>query len=398
VVSESFDSDSLAYDVTVNVKLKDLSYIEAIITEHRVGDSSTRRERFTSSGQKTVGDIGALAEIRFKGSQEATLPPVRHLVGTDHVVSLEPQERFRNLSFSTLPSSTEETFDRRYEWSYRGQPMWFEVSIPKSLYEYCTARPRVDSYGFYGGDTLNDAYVKNIAEQFSSQSNLSKSEQVDLAISFVQSLEYTSDSVTAGYDEYQRYPAETLVDRGGDCEDTAILLGSILKHMGFGVRGVLLPGHMALAVKGEDSIPGTYYTQNGDRYYYVETTGDGWRVGDIPDEYKGKQAKLVKLTGYPCLNFEFRTMEVEQAENMFLYQVHNSGDAPAEDIRFDIEFVNENGQIVTGKRYQKSNLAPGEGRRETVLAPLPEKDIPVKVRTSVYLGGELHARHVTPVL
>jgi hypothetical protein len=75
-------------------------------------------------------------------------------------------------------------------------------------------------------------------------------------------LEYTSDLVTEGYDEYPRYPIETLVDKGGDCEDTAILAASIIRGMGYGV--VLLvfpktadsPGHCAVGVAGEAGMPG----------------------------------------------------------------------------------------------------------------------------------------------
>ena len=41
-------------------------------------------------------------------------------------------------------------------------------------------------------------------------------EKVNLVITFVQSLPYTSDSVTTAFDEYPQYPMETLVEYGGN--------------------------------------------------------------------------------------------------------------------------------------------------------------------------------------
>ncbi|MGB2983141.1 MAG: transglutaminase domain-containing protein, partial [Candidatus Bipolaricaulia bacterium] len=52
------------------------------------------------------------------------------------------------------------------------------------------------------------------------------------ALAFVQAgINYELDP--AGF-EYPRYPAETLVDQAGDCEDTAILYASIVRTLGVG--------------------------------------------------------------------------------------------------------------------------------------------------------------------
>ena len=52
---------------------------------------------------------------------------------------------------------------------------------------------------------------------------------------------------------------------------------------------------MAVGVKGEDSIPGSYYEYEGSRYYYVETTSTGWDIGDVPDIMKDAPAKVLPL-------------------------------------------------------------------------------------------------------
>ena len=398
VHDEVFDQSTLTYTVILDVDLDGSPYIEAKISGLGSDAKPHRVERYTKSGRKRLANLQPIDQLSFATPNSIPNLLPTHIIGSDDGVSFDPQPRFRDISFKTLPNPNSDVIERRYQWKFNGQQMAFWTQIPKSLHRYCQNRPRINSYGFYGGDTFNDGFLNHISKEFTNQTHLSERERIDPAISFVQSLEYTSDSVTAGFDEYQRYPVETLVDQGGDCEDTAILLGSLLKHMGHDVRGVLLPGHMALAVKLDKPISGSYYTLQDSRFYYIETTGSGWRLGQTPEEHQGEQAKLVPLSGYPCLNFEFKTFDVEHAEDMFVYTVHNSGDAPAEQIRFDVEFVDNSGKTVTGKRFNKADLEAGTARREMTRVPLPRKDIPVKVRTSAYLGQELHVRQQTPLL
>jgi hypothetical protein len=121
-------------------------------------------------------------------------------------------------------------------------------------------------------------------------------EQVDFLIDFVQSLPYVPDTVSAGLNEYPKYVVETLVEAGGDCEDSAILLSSLLQSEPFGYGAVLLllPNHMAVGVKGGD-LPGSYYEYRGMKFYYVETTGEGWSVGEIPPDYQNDDATILTI-------------------------------------------------------------------------------------------------------
>ncbi|QLG28172.1 hypothetical protein HUG10_11700 [Halorarum halophilum] len=105
------------------------------------------------------------------------------------------------------------------------------------------------------------------------------------------------DDVSTGADDYAKRMLESLVDGGGDCEDSAIMLASLLTadSFGYGTALFLLPGHMAVDVKGGEDIAGTYYEKHNVRYYYIETTGRGWRVGEIPEEYENESAYIYVL-------------------------------------------------------------------------------------------------------
>lgn len=124
-----------------------------------------------------------------------------------------------------------------------------------------------------------------------------KRHKAEFVIEFTQNLPYIQDTVGTGYRDYTKSVIETLVDAGGDCEDTAILMAAILESRDFNYDAVLLllPGHMAVGVAGENDLPGSYYEFDGKRYYYLETTGGGWEVGEIPEEYENELAEIQRV-------------------------------------------------------------------------------------------------------
>ncbi|WP_353634736.1 hypothetical protein [Halobacterium sp. NMX12-1] len=44
-----------------------------------------------------------------------------------------------------------------------------------------------------------------------------------------------------------------------------------------------------------DELPGRYYTLDGRDYYYIETTGTGWGIGEIPETYVGESDTLYQI-------------------------------------------------------------------------------------------------------
>jgi hypothetical protein len=133
----------------------------------------------------------------------------------------------------------------------------------------------------------------------------------------VDQIVYDSDQFT-GYDEYPKYPLETIVDGSGDCEDSAILLASLLrgfkyrwqtnlqdstnpiKHALDGVNVALLvmPTHVAVGYwtpdfeaifdpqnTEYDSFNVVYYKdKDNNKYCYVESTSNDFIVCELPEQ------------------------------------------------------------------------------------------------------------------
>lgn len=196
-----------------------------------------------------------------------------------------------------------------YEWSAKGYTWHYAMKIPVSLYDSYRAVPRTDlginNYAAYARDPGDDIYIKALASCFADTARtygLTDRECIDMVIDFVQSFKYVNDYDAKGMAEYPSFPVETLFEQQGDCEDTAILLACILKEMGY--DAVLLAfvdpgsngaGHMAVGIKDDGTMSGTYYSYGGASYYYVETTGPEWDIGVVPREEQGKNAYIITI-------------------------------------------------------------------------------------------------------
>jgi len=233
------------------------------------------------------------------------------------------------------PVSTE-IIEKEYSWWYDGKKWTLSLNIPESLYNYYSDlnRPPTEDYSVYVTHPFDDEYLRTLIEKMNFiaiSRDYTESEKVNLVISFVQSLPYTSDSVTTPYDEYPRYPLETLVDDGGDCEDTSILVSALLYGMNYDVLLFGLPGHMACGVYTQD-VYGTYWLHNGREYFFLETTGEGWQIGDLPDDYKGKSAHLYVLKATPIITHDWEASW--KGDDLALtVTVSNQGTAKAEKLK-----------------------------------------------------------------
>jgi hypothetical protein len=137
----------------------------------------------------------------------------------------------------------------------------------------------------YIDEPNNAAWSARLAEALSQRAKVqgyNYFRQAEFIQSFVGYITYQQTSVA-------ELPAQTVMDNG-DCKDKTILLATLLKSLGY--RVVMLDfmpqqgeqGHMALGVAfDENQLPHRqslyYYTYNGARYYYAETTEPGWRIG-----------------------------------------------------------------------------------------------------------------------
>ncbi len=123
----------------------------------------------------------------------------------------------------------------------------------------------------------NDPLIKQVATKIATQScPESKICQVKSLYYFVKdSMEYVSDPYAK---EYVASPVETLKVGGGDCDDGALLLASLIESIGIETKIVIIPGHAFIKASMPEA-PRKY--RMGD-WIYMDWTCRRCGFGEIP--------------------------------------------------------------------------------------------------------------------
>ncbi|MFX1538695.1 MAG: hypothetical protein ACFFDI_31290 [Promethearchaeota archaeon] len=184
---------------------------------------------------------------------------------------------FTNFSQNQQIISLSVSYEKYDAYHKKHHPYWGENNLTSAI-EYITS---------------NETVINQIVETIRNQTK-SEEELANAILSFVQdkgglSIRYYPTTEL-------KYPIETLVEMGGDCDTHSFLYGTLMKAAGFKVL-ILLSNetlsdglfHAATAIhlKNPPQNSLSKYDDyslfyNGEEYYYAETTHAHWRVGDLP--------------------------------------------------------------------------------------------------------------------
>jgi hypothetical protein len=366
------------------------------------------RRRYLSSlvlGSSLLAGCSSSTESNSSPSSTPTATPTERQPETptrtpeppDTEVTEEPLniQHLHGISGQTYPPDIDGNHFRRYEWSAAGVEWWIEREFPRALGEYYKSRfGRNPNFDIYVTDGYGADYISSIArefEGFKEDYDLSQREMVNVAVAFVQSMEYTPDDVSKAFDQYTSYPVETLIDRGGDCEDSTILLAAILREMGYGcvLLGMWDAEHMALGVMGDTSVEGAYYEYNGERYYFVETTGEGLEIGEVPEFAQDERAEIIEISQSPTMVYGYETEYVEDENSITVdVWIGNFGRRMQEGYDFFAEFVDQNESAQASDRIFVEPLSREEEMRAS-LSLRPPENVTLRLSTGLMIDDTL---------
>jgi hypothetical protein len=278
-----------------------------------------------------------------------------------------------------------------YRWDYQGNTFTWEKELPMSIYEVQSRRHRVYDYGCYVADELTQSVAEEMYEGIRRQceaKNFSSLETAEFAIRFVQSLEYTSDDISTAYDNYPRYPIETLIDEEGDCEDSSLLLAAILHKLGYKVILLELDNHLAVGLDIQE-VSGNVDIGNGS-YSYVEPTNVGWDIGEVPHRYEDQSVTGHKIRNSPSL---YSVWEADTHQNRLDYTglIANQGEGKAEDVVFQIKFEDSQGNVVSRVQERLGEIYPSSEVKWSGNSYI-EKSGFVKPEWTIGIEGIIHDR------
>lgn len=192
----------------------------------------------------------------------------------------------------TISMGVLKTFDWRYAGSNHHMELYMtesdvmkyldEYDADSRVYKYYIGHDTDDVYSAYASKyfTTDDAYVREVATKLSeSRGSMDDSSFASYVLHFVGSIGYAYDDVSRGQVEFYKFPAETLWDHSGDCEDFAILYATLMSVLGYDSGIITLPNHaMAVIDVGEYNDNGFFH---GDVWYtYCETT-NAFDIGEF---------------------------------------------------------------------------------------------------------------------
>ena len=304
----------------------------------------------------------------------------------------------------TASAQTDGWFTVKHSWDCNGKNYSIELEISEELYDYYQnerehlayhfkiedAETPVNFYSFILSD-YDRPFIRELAYRFSERA-FTDLDKVKLATTFVQSLPYAFDDDSKGEEEYVRYPIETLVDGSGDCEDKVALLGAILYEMDIDFVLLSLPEHLALAVHCEGVENERYILFRNKRYYYIETTMEGWGIGQVPPDYAHSEVEVYPCEALPTLlvrgmRFESQPTKVyEKADCELKVELHNLGPGRATGLQLQV-WILENGRrnarVLVEEAFALDDLTEGMKRTETLqLKSLIKEDAVLELELS----------------
>lgn len=202
-------------------------------------------------------------------------------------------------SFAATNPVFSDTVTRTVKWKYNGYAFSTNLKFSYSDYQYYHGLSKTQAYNRFASENNSHEYLLSLAAQLDADAaahGVSKTEMAEFLTAFVQQgIPYVKDPYNKGND-YPKYPIETIVDRGGDCEDKSALLVALLNTFGFDAVLIALPGHMAAGLWSDRK--GAYYLHKNKRYCYIETTA-AWKIGSMPAQYRKSKARLLDVERPP---------------------------------------------------------------------------------------------------
>ena len=245
--------------------------------------------------------LAALVEMTRTGRHKYNaMPPDKK---QDYLIVQSPEGADRLTPYVVDPNNPD-IIRKEFHWKFKpkGTKIEFDQSIcleiSHSRFEQFRRKPRFNGeWNRYAEEDMPE--VRALAMEFQrlhSGQNWSAYNQALDVLYFVQScISYSFDRDTTGFEDWARYPIETLMEQTGDCEDVAILCAAVISRLGFQTVLLLYPSHLAFGVAGADNLKGDYVVEpsSGKRFYYGEATAKGRVLGEIPSAYAGKDPERI---------------------------------------------------------------------------------------------------------
>ena len=200
----------------------------------------------------------------------------------------------------------EEVAERTFNFNYEGTEAPISITYNSNIINFYNDYPLSDIKVYFDAvvsPTAKESLAYNFIPLIRDKTEL---QAVNLLLNFVQTaFQYKTDQDQFGYEKFF-FAEEAFYYPYCDCEDRSVLFAYLVKSLlGLEVIGLNYPGHIATAIKFNETVNGDYISYNGDNYVVSDPTYINAPVGLTMPQYASETAEIIALTN----NYSLRKTE-----------------------------------------------------------------------------------------
>jgi len=312
----------------------------------------------------------------------------------------------QSLSFSDIETLDTASFTKGLESS-------LTLPIVDFLYDYYDEHKiYTQDYAAFVFDRYDEQFIDFLVDEIRSTLDFSEYiynsmtdvEKINYFAGFVQHLKYREDIFEDKEIEDPQYPIDTIFNHkgtgGGDCEDKAIIMASILSNLDYNVSLLKIPNHMAVGVNlSKEVLPSKEYYING--YYFLDTSPSD--LGFVHQDYKyPDEIELFPISKRPCIHHTWKdnTSIIYLHPNgtktlKLVVYIDNFGELKTNNLEIrGVFYDNKTGLVIKEKSFLLQNIEPYYKEKIMISMTIPNQ-LKCKFDTRIYLDGEIVSKQTS---
>ncbi|MDY0314929.1 MAG: hypothetical protein RBR32_07620, partial [Bacteroidales bacterium] len=217
--------------------------------------------------------------------------------------------KIMNFNIYKAPLLGAEKYIRKLDFTYNNKDYNFDIAYSKNLIEFYEDYPQGEIQIFFNAGVssfVKESLDLNIEPAIE---GMSETEAGNFLLHFVQTaFDYQTDHEQFGYERFF-FPEEIFHYKYCDCEDRAVFYAYLVnEYLRLPVAGLNYPGHMATAVRFTETVNGSYYLVDNERFVVCDPTYINAPIGACMPNYLKSEVTIVRLKNSQIVNSQSNTV------------------------------------------------------------------------------------------
>ncbi len=234
--------------------------------------------------------------------------------------------KIMNFDIYKAPVLGDDVLTRKLSFDYNDKDYNFNIQYSKNLIDFYNDYPQGEIQIFFNAGISHYAKESLDRNLDSVLNGMSEPDAANFLLCFTQNaFDYKTDGDQFGYEKFF-FPEELFYYPYADCEDRSVFFSFLVnEYLRLPVAGLSYPGHIATAVKFNETIPGSYYLIDNEKYVVCDPTYINAPVGACMPEFIKSDVNIVRLKNTQVSNStENKIWDKMQAKGFFRTNYENN--------------------------------------------------------------------------